>query len=97
MDKLDALYHTSPKRQRELHFWAEDLAIIFLTIVRVLGIRWVASSDRTVKAVWLLYRALHAHINAAAADQSRDSKENSKYRGLLEQLTATAFVTETPG
>ncbi|MGH0124084.1 UNVERIFIED_CONTAM: hypothetical protein FKN15_023641 [Acipenser sinensis] len=56
------------KKQRELHFWAEDVAIIFLTIGTVLGIRWVPSSEYTVKAVWLLYPAMHAHFNAAAAD-----------------------------
>ncbi|MGH0141704.1 UNVERIFIED_CONTAM: hypothetical protein FKN15_057924 [Acipenser sinensis] len=83
MDKLYALYHASPqKKQCELHFWTE-LAIIFLTIGRVLGIRWVASSDHTVRAVWLLYPALHAHFNAAAADQTRDSKEKANTEVFL--------------
>ncbi|RXM34084.1 hypothetical protein EOD39_14433 [Acipenser ruthenus] len=75
LDKLYALYHASPKKQRELHYWAEGLAIIFLTIGRVLGIQWVASSDRTVKAVWLLYLVLYAHFNAALADQSRQQRK----------------------
>lgn len=84
-DKLYALYHASPKNQRvELHL---------LVIGRVLSVRWVASSERTVRAVWKNYRALREHFHGAAQDSSRDSRERAKYSDLENVLTSDGFVT----
>lgn len=92
MDKLYSLYHASPKNERELHQNAEELSVIFLTIGRVLGVRWVASSERTLRAVWQLFPALHEHFQRAAQDPRRDGREQNMYKGLAARLTATAFV-----
>ncbi|XP_051997765.1 E3 SUMO-protein ligase KIAA1586-like [Xyrauchen texanus] len=62
-----------------------------LVIGRVLSVRWVASSERTVKAVWENYQALQVHFTSAAADTSRDSRERAKYKGL-DVLTTDSFV-----
>ena len=50
IDTLYALYSQSPKNQRELADAAAALEIQVLKIGRVLGVRWVASSFRTVQA-----------------------------------------------
>ena len=50
-DKLYCLYHSSPKNRRGLEECCEEVASKFYVIGWVLGIRWVASSYRTVKAV----------------------------------------------
>ncbi|XP_069481527.1 E3 SUMO-protein ligase KIAA1586-like [Ambystoma mexicanum] len=92
MDALYALYHCSPKNRRELHTFADQLAVIFRAIGRVLDTRWVASSCRTVKAVWDLCPALAVHFQSAAVDPNRGGPERAKYRGLLERLTAVEFV-----
>ncbi|XP_030053657.1 E3 SUMO-protein ligase KIAA1586 [Microcaecilia unicolor] len=93
MDELYTLYHTSSKNQEELQSWAEGLANTIMALDRILDIKWSASSNRTVKAIWISYPALHAHFAVAAADPTRDKMERSKYRGLLERLTAVEFVT----
>lgn len=54
--------------------------------------RWVASSERTVKAVWESYKALQAHFSSAASDVTRDSTERVKYKGLNDVFTSMSFV-----
>lgn len=54
-DKLYTLYHASPKNKRELCHCADSVGQHLLSIGRVLSVRWVASSERTVKAVWESY------------------------------------------
>ena len=63
-----------------------------LSIGRVLSVRWVASSERTVKAVWESYKALQAHFSSAASDVTRDSTERVKYKGLNDVFTSMSFV-----
>ncbi len=82
MDKLFSLYYASLKKERELHQNAEELSVIFLTIGRVLGVRWVTSSERTLRAVWQLFPALHEQFQRAAPDPRRDEREQSMYKGL---------------
>jgi len=59
LDLLYSTYSISPKLQRELSSCANDLKIQLNIIGRVFDVRWVASSSRTVKAVWKSYYALH--------------------------------------
>ncbi|KAJ1127626.1 hypothetical protein NDU88_006022 [Pleurodeles waltl] len=73
-DKLYSLYHASPKNQRELRQCAKEIEQHFLVIGRVLSIRWVASSERSVKAVWQSFSSLHQHFSKAAFDQQRDAE-----------------------
>uniref|UniRef100_A0A3B3CDZ6 DUF4371 domain-containing protein n=1 Tax=Oryzias melastigma TaxID=30732 RepID=A0A3B3CDZ6_ORYME len=58
LDQLYSLYHASPKNQRELTESALSVGQRLLVIGRVLSVRWVASSERTVKAVWESYQPL---------------------------------------
>ena len=91
-DKLYSVYHASPKNQRELKECCSALDIQCLTIGRVLNVRWVASSLRTVKAVWMQNGALHRHFDAASTDSTREPKEKNMYRGLKTRLSTTEFV-----
>uniref|UniRef100_A0AAQ6ALH6 HAT C-terminal dimerisation domain-containing protein n=1 Tax=Amphiprion ocellaris TaxID=80972 RepID=A0AAQ6ALH6_AMPOC len=81
LDQLYTLYHASPKNQRELTESAHSLGQRLLVIGRVLSVRWVASSERTVKAVWENFQALHIHFTKRA-----------KYKGLNDILTSVSFV-----
>ncbi|XP_050508544.1 E3 SUMO-protein ligase KIAA1586-like [Diabrotica virgifera virgifera] len=75
IDKLYVLYHASPKNSRELHVCADELGVQLLKIGRVLNTRWVASSFRTVSAVWENYEVLANHFAAAKVDQTCDPLE----------------------
>lgn len=52
----------------------------------------MASSARTVRAVWENYGALHSHFIQASQDIKRESKERSKYTGLAKRLSAEIFL-----
>lgn len=93
VDKLYSLYSMSPKNQVELRQVASDLEVQLLSIGRVLDTRWVASSMRTVRAVWQSYAALYQHFVSASKDPKRDSRERSVYSGLAERLSCRHFVT----
>lgn len=92
MDKLYSLYHASPINRNELQASAKELEVQLLSIGRLLDTRLVASSTRTLKAVWQSYPALYAHFVSASQDTSRDTKERSCYRSLVSKLTSTEFV-----
>ncbi|XP_050507956.1 E3 SUMO-protein ligase KIAA1586-like [Diabrotica virgifera virgifera] len=94
IDNLYVLYHASPKNSRELHVCADELGVQLLKIGRVLNTRWVASSFRTVSAVWENYEVLANHFAAAKVDQTRDPLERSKYEGLHRKLTSTCFILD---
>uniref|UniRef100_A0A3P9BKF5 HAT C-terminal dimerisation domain-containing protein n=1 Tax=Maylandia zebra TaxID=106582 RepID=A0A3P9BKF5_9CICH len=81
LEQLYSLYHASPKNQRELTESAHNVGQRLLVIGRVLSVRWVASSERTVKAVWENYQALQVHFTSRA-----------KYKGLNDVLTTVSFV-----
>lgn len=87
MDKLYTLFHQSPKNQNELKKAASSLEVQILKIGRILSVRWVASSKRTVNAVINNFSALCEHFNLASTDSTRDSKERSKYCGLFKMIT----------
>ena len=59
-------------------------------IGKLFTIRWVASSECAVKAVWKYFPALHAHFTAAA--EERTGREASKFSGLAEVLASVTFV-----
>jgi len=66
--------------------------VALLKIGRVLDVRWVASSLRTVRAVWVSYPALYNHFSQAATDVSLDSKERAQYNGLAAKLSSSTFL-----
>lgn len=94
IDKLYSLYSTSPKNQAELRQCASDLEVQLLSIgIQVLDTRWVASSLRTVRAIWQhSYAALYNHFLSASKDTQRDSKERAVYSGLAQRLSCRHFV-----
>lgn len=67
-DKLYSLYHVSATNCCELRECCKDLALQCLNIGRILSTRSVASSFRTIKAVWQQYPALHKHFSDASVD-----------------------------
>uniref|UniRef100_H3A963 Uncharacterized protein n=1 Tax=Latimeria chalumnae TaxID=7897 RepID=H3A963_LATCH len=91
-DKLYVLYHSSAKNQQELRKCAESVAVQLLTIGKILDIRWVASSESSIKAVWNAYTALYNHFSEASTDSTRDSRQRAKYSGLRHILTSAEFV-----
>ncbi|KAL1249596.1 hypothetical protein QQF64_020601 [Cirrhinus molitorella] len=92
MDKLYTLYSTSNKNRIELKKCAYELDINLGRIGRVLDNRWVASSFRSVEAVWKNYPALYNHLSQAAEDFSRDSVTRAGYSGLAKRLSSYSFV-----
>lgn len=94
MDKLYVTYHASPKNARELQMHANALEIQLLKIGRILNTRWVASSFRTVSAVWQDYEALVLHFRQAQEDGRRSKTDRSLYEGLLKKITSSAFVLD---
>jgi hypothetical protein len=92
IDKLYSLFSMSPKNRRELRDIGEQLHVQLLSIGRVLDTRWVASSLRTVRAVWESYPALYKHFRTASSDVERDARERSMYSGLADRMSTTEFV-----
>lgn len=95
IDKLYSLYHQSPKNQNELKMAAASLEAQILRIGRILSVRWVASSKRTINAVLHNYQALCKHFETASKDLTRDTKERAKYNGLLNIMTDVQFLKNT--
>jgi len=94
LDTVYSLFNQSSKNQRELKEASVELEAQILRIGRVLDVRWVASSFRTIKAVWVSFEALAKHFSIAAKDHSRDSRERAKYEGLLKRLSSHEFVLD---
>jgi len=92
IEKLYTLYHQSPKNTNELSLCAASLEEKLMVIGKIFTIRWVASSERTLKAVWNNYSALYEHFLKASNDCHKDSKEKAKYIGLKRILGSVEFV-----
>jgi hypothetical protein len=75
MGRPYVIYHASPKNSRKLHDCAKLLEIQLLKIVRILITRWVASSFRSVSAVWEHFEALVRHFKEAENDPTRDKND----------------------
>ncbi|XP_048037434.1 E3 SUMO-protein ligase KIAA1586-like [Megalobrama amblycephala] len=94
ISKLYALYNQSSKNARLLQEAATGLNMQILKIGQIFTIRWVASSFRTVKAVWNDYPALAHQFRTAIEDTSRCDTERQKFRGLHKLLTSTGFLAD---
>jgi len=91
MDKLYSLHHQLPKN--ELRQVASSLEKQILQIRRILSVRWVAYSKRTINAVLNNFSALYEHFKSASTDVTRDSKERSKYNRLKLMISSIEFVS----
>ncbi|XP_060093811.1 E3 SUMO-protein ligase KIAA1586-like [Heteronotia binoei] len=94
LDKLYVVYHTSLKHARELNSCAAALETEILKIGRVLSTSWVASSYRTVLAVWQDYKALVLHLGKGRSQGGRGGKGESTYEGLHRMMTSVDFILE---
>jgi len=96
MDSIYSLYSRSPKTQKQLERAAKELSIELRKIGRVLGTRWVASSFRTVDAMWTDFEPIAAHWESAfnRASPLYDGSLASKYRGLRKKLCSPQFVLD---
>lgn len=94
MNKLYTVYSTSPKNQRQLSECALQLSVQLNKVGRVLNTRWVASSFRTVTAVWYSYSVLAAHFSSCTNDTTRSSTERSTFKGLLNRFTSNQFLLD---
>ncbi len=92
LEKLYTLYSVSPKNRRALEKCAAQVGAELHKIGRVLDVRWVASSSRTVRAVWTCYPALHTHFVQSAGNYTLDSKERAQYRGMADKLESAVFL-----
>ena len=63
-------------------------------IGRILDTRWVASSFRTVSAVWNNFHPLCAHFEKASNDPERNSKDRASFTGLLRRMRSPEFLTD---
>ena len=91
IEKLHSVYNQSPKNKRELKGIAENLDVQLLKIGKVLSTRWVASSYRTVLAVWNNYEALYGHFKAKSVV---NGKQSAMYEGLNKRIQSSEFLID---
>ncbi|XP_063797579.1 E3 SUMO-protein ligase KIAA1586-like [Pseudophryne corroboree] len=89
VDSLYTLYSRCPKNLRELQKCSAELHDIVLSIGRVLDTRWVASSFRTVYAIWRSYPVLFKHFQEQVQCKG---KESTKFYSLSRQLQSEEFL-----
>ncbi len=92
LDKLYSVYSTSPKHKRELEQCASELGSEVNKIGKVLDVRWVASSNRSVKAVWKSYAALYKHFVSIASSPHSKAKDKATFAGLAKHLESSVFL-----
>ncbi|KAF3836812.1 hypothetical protein F7725_004276, partial [Dissostichus mawsoni] len=91
---LYSLYNQSTRNSRLLKEAAAELNMEILKIGQIFTIRWVASSFKTVKAVWKDFPALALHFKTSSENASRNDLERQKYKGLLKHLTNSGFMED---
>ncbi|XP_077335488.1 E3 SUMO-protein ligase KIAA1586 homolog [Lithobates pipiens] len=92
-EKLYAVYHQSPKKLAELSECAKGLEVQILKIGKVFSVRWVASSQRAIRAVWESYPALHSHFLKASLSSAHNSQQKSLFSGLNKVLTSEDYLS----
>ena len=77
VDSLFSLFSCSTKNQHELQAVAADMGTELLHICCIFYVRWVFSTDKTLKALWHNYLVLHKHFTDASISTSHMVKEQS--------------------
>lgn len=90
LDKLYSVFSQSAKAQRELEDCAHSVHSEILKIGRVLDVRWVASSYRSLCAVWKSYAALYEF--SKNSDTAKSQKHKSTFAGIQAQLESSQLV-----
>lgn len=94
MDKLYSHFSQSTKNRQEIEAVAAELNTQLLRIGRILDVRWVSSSLRSVRAVWTAHRALFVYLDAGAEDGTREATQRATMRGLANRLSSKQFVLD---
>lgn len=92
IEKWCILHHQSHKNINKLNVCANSLEEKLMKIGKLFTIRWVVSSEKTLKAVWNNFSILHEHFLNASNVNRRESKDKSKYARLKKILTLVEFV-----
>lgn len=92
IEKLYVLYHQSSKNRNELSICGASLEQKFLNIGKIFTIRWVASSEQTLKVVFNNYTSLYKYFSNASNYSQKELKEKAKYTGLKKILASVEFV-----
>ena len=61
---------------------------------RIFDVRWVASSYRTVSAVWDNYQSLYIHFEKAFNDPDKSSNSRSRFAGMLRRVQSPEFLID---
>lgn len=85
-------YSMSPKNVRALSEICSELDIIMLKVGKVFDVRWVASSFKTVRAIWQNYEALYKHFDAESKVESRIATQKAKCKRIRLAMSSTSFV-----
>lgn len=87
IEKLYNTYSMSPKNVRALQECSSALGKQVLKIGKIFGVRWIASSFLTVKAVWCNFEALYAHFQ-------KDATSQNAFKGLSRRLCSPEFLQD---
>ena len=93
MDKLYSVYIQSAKNQREIEVCAANIGNEFNKIGRIFNVRWVATSFRTVSAVWQNFEFLCNRFENASKCKMRSKTDQVMLKGLSKQIISKHFVT----
>jgi len=94
VDSIYKVYSMSPKNQRQLDIIAQNTAVHLNKVQKGFDLRCVFSSFTAVKSLLRDYPALHSHFVQCATDNTRSSKERSKFSGLAGKMQSWFVVAE---
>jgi hypothetical protein len=89
---LYSLYSCSTKNTRELGDCSIGVEERARKFGRLISPRWIASSYRTMSAVWDSLHSLCTHFEEASRDMHWTNKENAAFGGLLRMMPSPDFL-----
>jgi len=66
----------------------------FIFVLKILCNRWIASSYRTVCAVWQNYEAMYLFFKEASTSTRWTKAENATFSGLLTRIESPEFLED---
>lgn len=91
LDKLYSGYSQSPTAQRKLEASTVMVESELFKIGTVLDVRWVASSYRSMNAVWKSYATLYHH----STDSDKSAKHKAVYSGIASTFASKAVCSQS--
>ena len=82
----------SAKNAAELKNCLKDLDTQFKKVGKVFTIRWLASTFKTLDAIFDSYAALSKHLLDASQDVERTSSQRASYKGFHSSFISINFV-----